>query len=85
MAIIFADDDDFVREISEELLSGLSDKVLLCEDGNQAVSTYKANTGAKLVILDLNMPNKDGFEAAKEIRAAGFKGNIVGFSAGNFL
>jgi len=83
MAIIFADDDDFVRDVAENLLSSLSGDVEVAEDGAQAVGLVQSKGGkVKLVILDLNMPKMDGYAAVSKIRAAGNKVTCIGFSAG---
>lgn len=40
----------------------------IANDGNEAVEAYKNNSYA-LILMDENMPNKNGIEATKEIRA----------------
>lgn len=85
MAIIFADDDEFIRDIAESVLSSLTEDLLIAEDGAEAISHLNSRGGnVKLVILDLNMPNLDGFQAVRSIRAKGNKVTCVGFSAGRF-
>jgi CheY-like chemotaxis protein len=84
MAIIFADDDEFIRDIAEAMLSNLSDDVFIAEDGKEAINLLNSNGGSvKLVIMDLNMPNMDGFQAVAHIRSKGNKVKCLGFSAGN--
>lgn len=84
MAIIFADDDEFIRDIAESVLSSLTGDILLAEDGEEALKHLDSEGGnVKLIILDLNMPNKDGFQTVREIRKRGNKVTCVGFSAGN--
>lgn len=85
MAIIFADDDDFVRDFAESMLESITSDIIVCEDGQQAIQHLQSKGSAvKLVILDLNMPGLDGFSACKKMRAAGYKIPIIGFSAGKF-
>ena len=38
MSIIFADDDDFVRDVAESMLSCISDDVIIASDGAQALT-----------------------------------------------
>lgn len=84
MAIIFADDDEFIRDIAEAMLSNLSDDVFIAEDGKEAINLLNSNGGSvKLVIMDLNMPNMDGYQAVAHIRSKGNNVKCLGFSAGN--
>lgn len=83
MSILFADDDDFVRDVAEELLSNISDKVYLGENGVQALELYNAHKGSiKLIILDLSMPEMGGCEACSKLRSMGVKVPILAFCAG---
>ena len=84
MSIIFADDDDFVRDVAESMLSCISDDVIIASDGAQALTKLQGNKSVKLVILDLNMPGMDGYTAVQKIRASGNNVTCVGFSAGTF-
>lgn len=52
------------------MLDSLKVKYLITSNGDEAVKTYSAKAAEiKLILLDLNMPIKDGFSAAVEIRA----------------
>ena len=83
MAIIFADDDEMIRDIAEAVLSNITEDLLFAEDGKQAIDHLTSNGGqVKLVILDLNMPGMDGYQAVTKIRSTGNKVPCVGFSAG---
>ncbi|MFZ2958711.1 MAG: PocR ligand-binding domain-containing protein [Candidatus Ozemobacteraceae bacterium] len=72
--ILLADDQDLVRNIGKGILEHLGFKVILAEDGLEAVDIFSktATTGEEkivCVILDLSMPKKDGVEVFREIRA----------------
>lgn len=83
MAIIFADDDDFVREIAGDMLSSITEDIILCENGKEVLAQYESNKSkVKLIIMDLNMPVMDGFTAMEQLRSKGYKIPCVGFSAG---
>ena len=82
MSIIFADDDQFIRNIAGTVLKTLDPGVIVCENGQQAIDAFKANSGCKLIILDLSMPVMDGYEACKQLRAAGCSQNILALSGG---
>lgn len=52
--------------IGEQLLSGVT--ILHAKDGLQAIEICRANDDIDLVLMDLKMPNMNGFEAATQIR-----------------
>ena len=53
-----------------KMLSALKVKYIMTKNGDEAVKTYQAKSSdIKLILLDLNMPVKDGFQAAIEIRS----------------
>ena len=84
MAILFADDDEFVRDVAQDMLTCVADDVIICENGADALKKFEqAASKVKLVILDLNMPVKDGYSAVTELRKKGYKVTCVGFSAGS--
>ena len=65
--ILLAEDEPALGLIVKESLETRNFKVLLCEDGEKAYSTYKLEK-PELLVLDVMMPKKDGFTLAKEIR-----------------
>jgi CheY-like chemotaxis protein len=65
--IVYADDDDLVRGTLTELLTSADLDVRPCADGAEAIRLCEALM-PHAALLDLNMPNVDGFEAAKLIR-----------------
>ncbi|HZQ45425.1 MAG TPA: response regulator [Verrucomicrobiae bacterium] len=78
--ILMAEDDSDDRLLAQDALleSGLATEVHFVEDGVELMDyltrknkfTQLANTPRPgLIILDLNMPKKDGREALREIRA----------------
>lgn len=67
--IIIAEDETKIRQLVASYLVREGFKVLEAQDGAQAVDVFNENEDAVLVILDVMMPNKDGFEACREIRA----------------
>ena len=66
--IVYADDDDLVRGTVSALLrcSGLD--VHDCRDGSEAMDLCRA-LHPVAALLDLNMPDCDGFTAARRLRA----------------
>jgi|ERR1039457_2454665 CheY-like chemotaxis protein len=66
--ILLVDDEDYLQIFLKTLLIGEGYKVILASNGNEAVETYKdRQTEIDLILMDINMPIKDGFESQKEI------------------
>tara|TARA_R110001583_G_scaffold86860_1_gene226718 strand:- start:54282 stop:54962 length:681 start_codon:yes stop_codon:yes gene_type:complete len=65
--ILLAEDEPSLGQIIKESLETRNFEVLLCADGEQAYTIYKAENPL-LLVLDVMMPKKDGFTLAKEIR-----------------
>ena len=67
--ILIVDDAAFMRMMLKDILTkGGYDVVGEAADGNEAVAKYN-ELKPDLVTLDITMPNKDGLQALKEIRA----------------
>ena len=69
--ILLAEDNDLNAEIVVELLEMKAITVDRAADGQQAVDLFAASAeGAyNVILMDVNMPIKDGLTAAREIRA----------------
>ncbi len=65
--ILLAEDELALAHIVRESLEGRNFKVILTADGNAAIQAYR-NQKPDILILDIMMPEKDGFAVAKEIR-----------------
>ena len=65
--ILFVEDDPNLSMILRDYLEMIGYTVDHAPDGEKGVELFSQNT-YQLVILDIMMPKKDGFTAAKEIR-----------------
>ena len=59
--LLIVDDSEFNRDILKEIL-GSSYDYLEAENGNQAIQMIGDNPGIDLMLLDINMPQMNGFE-----------------------
>ena len=79
--ILMADDAAFMRKVIKDTLSknGFTD-LHEAVDGADAVAKYE-EVQPDLVILDITMPNMDGLEALKAIKAKNPAANVIMCSA----
>ena len=68
--ILFAEDDDMVRNLTERFLRNAGYSVLLAKDGAEAVALFEDNASRiSMVLLDVVMPRMGGFDAYQRISA----------------
>ena len=74
--ILVVDDDITVRDILSRFLATQGYVTTACS-GGQAMWAAIAARPADLVVLDVEMPDEDGYTLAYRLRAAGFGGGII--------
>jgi len=67
MKILLLEDDTLLNEIIEEFLQELNYEVTITFDGQEALEAIYDNT-FDLLLLDVNVPNINGFEILKELK-----------------
>jgi CheY-like chemotaxis protein len=77
-AVLIVDDDPFIRKLVATTLEDVADFELMeAADGREALEVA-GETPPKLVFLDIDMPEVDGFEACRRLRAnAGTAGSTI--------
>lgn len=66
--VLIVEDDPFYSKIYKTKLAKENLNALLASNGNDAIKTIKEQGAPALVLLDLIMPGKDGFETLAEIK-----------------
>ncbi len=67
MNILVVDDEKLIRDVIKEYLTLEGYHVIEASDGVEAINKYR-NSNINLVIMDVMMPNMDGYTACKEIK-----------------
>lgn len=65
--VLIAEDNEFNRQLIVRLLEATGAEVTQASNGAEAVDAYN-NDPADILLLDLNMPEMDGYQAAQAIR-----------------
>ncbi len=68
MKILIVDDEELIRDIIKNYCENEGFSTIEAVDGNDALNKFKSNDDIDIVILDIMMPNKDGFTAYKEMK-----------------
>lgn len=79
--VLVVDDDQILRGALRVVLEGAGYEVLDAADGDAGLRLYREQ-GADLVLVDLFMPERDGLEVIRALRAAIPQPKIVAMSGG---
>jgi len=66
--ILIVEDNDTSRYYYQKALKQCNATSVWAKNGAEAVSVFKSEPGIELVLMDLNMPEMDGFEATRQIK-----------------
>ena len=76
-SVLLIDDDPFMLELLANMLRSMGvTRITLAPDGDRGAASF-ANGTPDLVICDLNMPGRDGFQVMEVLAAAGYKGAVI--------
>ncbi len=79
--VLLVDDDAGMRAMLRAVLDSLGLPVIEAADGAAGVALFRAHRPS-LVITDIVMPEKDGIETVREIRAIDPQARIIAISGG---
>ena len=69
--ILAVDDEPDILALEEKILKREGYEVLTASDGAKAISLVKAGSKIDLILLDVMMPNINGFEVSQWVRDSG--------------
>ena len=64
--ILVVDDSESMRKTIRNVLASLDYLVIEAEDGDEGLEVAKKHTDLDIMLLDINMPNMNGLQLAKE-------------------
>lgn len=66
--ILVADDEQLIRKLINDCLSKDGHEILEATDGLEAINIFKKNKDIDMALLDIMMPEIDGWEVCRKIR-----------------
>ena len=70
ITVLYCEDEEYLRDVTQGILASFTKEQLIAEDGKVGLELFKKHQNTiDLVITDVNMPNMNGLEMAKEIKA----------------
>ena len=68
LKILVTEDDNISRMLILKVLEGFGNEILIAQTGVQAVEICQKNPDLDLILMDIQMPEMNGYEATMEIR-----------------
>ena len=89
VTVLYCEDEDDLRTVTGDVIQQFTKKVFLAEDGKIGLELFKKHADEiDLIITDVNMPEMNGLEMAKEIKAINYNIPIIvatAFSNSSYL
>ena len=68
LKILIAEDDEECSKLLEIMVKKYSKSTLTSSTGKETLELYRKNPDIDLILMDLKMPNMNGYETTREIR-----------------
>lgn len=79
--ILVVEDGALYRRIYDDVLKGIGLNPIIVRNGLEGIEQFKKNPNVVAVVTDIEMPMKDGYEMAEEIREVDSNVPIIAISA----
>ena len=66
--LLVAEDEDFNFIFLEEILIDTNAKIIRARDGKEAIQLFETNPEIDLVLMDMQMPIMNGYDATRSIK-----------------
>ena len=66
--LLVAEDEDFNYIFLEEILMDTKAKIIRAHDGQEALDILEANPNIDLILMDMQMPIMNGYDATRNIK-----------------
>lgn len=78
--VLLAEDNKTIQMLTQKMLTKQGANVVVCDNGSEALNVFE--TGEfDLVLSDIFMPEKNGYELVAGLRNRGFAGIVIGLTA----
>jgi len=81
LKILITDDDDASRKFLGITIKSFAKEILYAQNGFEAITAYRNNPDIEFILMDIKMPNMDGYEATRQIRQINNKAIIIAQTA----
>jgi len=79
--VLLVEDGPDNQRLIRHVLRKAGAEVTVAEDGAEALEIVEREGGFDLILMDMQMPRMDGYEATRRLRASGYRGAIVALTA----
>ncbi len=79
--VLLAEDNPVNRMFVHKVLENAGLTVVEAENGKEACQEHADNPDFDLIVLDMQMPEMDGYQAVAELRDRGFEGPVLALTA----
>lgn len=79
--ILLIEDEQQIQDLLREILEQKGHKIIGCQNGADGIRLYKESS-FDLVIMDVLLPDKDGFETLNELKQYDDDVNVLAISGG---
>jgi CheY-like chemotaxis protein len=81
ISILLVEDNEMNRDMLSRRLTKRGYRVVTAVDGQQAVDTVSAEENLNLILMDMELPIKDGWTASREIKESTTNIPIIALTA----